>query len=56
MAEASNDEEEALAEYLDAVTDDEGTIAEDDAVAAGVIMGVSLQVLCPEADPANEDS
>ncbi len=38
-----------LAEYLTALEDEEtGAVADDDAVMTGVLMGVSLEILCPE--------
>ncbi len=38
-----------LGEYLDALADGEtGVAADDDVLAAGVIMGASIEVLCPE--------
>ncbi len=38
-----------LDEYLTALEDEEtGAVADDDAVITGVLMGVSLEILCPE--------
>jgi hypothetical protein len=38
-----------LAEYLTALEDEEtGAVADDDALMTGVLMGVSLEILCPE--------
>lgn len=38
-----------LVEYLTALEDEEtGTIDDDDALITGVLMGVSLEILCPE--------
>jgi hypothetical protein len=37
-----------LTEYLTALEDEEtGTVADDDALITGVLMGVSLEILCP---------
>ena len=36
-------------EYLTALEDEEtGAVADDDALMTGVLMGVSLEILCPE--------
>ena len=41
--------DEALTEYLTALEDpDDGTSPEDNAFVSGVIMGASLEVLCPD--------
>jgi hypothetical protein len=41
-----------LAEYLTALEDEEtGAVADDDALMTGVLMGVSLEILCPEHKP-----
>lgn len=41
--------DEVLSEYLDALIDPEtGTVAEDDSLVAGVVMGASIEVLCPQ--------
>lgn len=38
-----------LVEYLTALEDEEiGAVADDDALMTGVLMGVSLEILCPE--------
>ncbi len=38
-----------LGEYLTALEDEEtGAVADDDALMTGVLMGVSLEILCPE--------
>jgi hypothetical protein len=38
-----------LDEYLTALEDEEtGAVADDDALITGVLMGVSLEILCPE--------
>ncbi len=42
-----------LTEYLSALENpDDGSIADDDALVSGVLMGASLEVLCPEHDEA----
>ncbi len=41
-----------LAEYLTALEDEEtGAVTDDDALMTGVLMGVSLEILCPEHKP-----
>jgi hypothetical protein len=41
-----------LTEYLTALEDEEtGAVADDDALMTGVLMGVSLEILCPEHKP-----
>lgn len=41
-----------LAEYLTALGDEEtGAVSDDDALITGVLMGVSLEILCPEHRP-----
>lgn len=45
--------DEVLAEYLSALENpDDGSIADEDALVSGVLMGASLEVLCPEHDEA----
>lgn len=41
--------DEVLGEYLDALADEEtGVVADDDAMVAGVLLGASIEVLCPQ--------
>ena len=47
--------DDVLSEYLDALADeDTGVIADDDATMAGVLMGVSLEVICPDSVSGGE--
>lgn len=41
-------QDDVLSEYLDGVADAEGVVSDDDATLAGVVLGVSIEVLCPE--------
>ncbi len=41
-------QDDVLSEYLDGIADAEGVVSDDDATLAGVILGVSIEVLCPE--------
>ena len=41
--------DEVLGEYLDALANEEtGVVADDDAMLAGVLLGASIDVLCPQ--------
>ncbi len=46
-----------LGDYLDALADEEsGAAGDDDVLAAGVLMGASIEVLCPAHAPGGDTS